>query len=96
MSGPPSVVVPTCSLGELDAVDLVGLRDVQLVEVGDLLEVCALVQSTAQACLPHGGVVTALLVFPFVHSPCLLRGGMMRLSKVVDPMFVCQVFLSLQ
>jgi hypothetical protein len=70
----PSEVVPTCSLVRLDAVDLVGLRDVQLVQVGDLLEVCALVKCTAQARLPHGGVVlvAAHLVFPFVHSPSLM------------------------
>lgn len=57
----------------LDAIDLIGLGYVQLAAFRDLLEICALVQSAAEAGLPHGGIrfVSALLVFAFVHGPGL-------------------------
>lgn len=57
----------------LDTVDLIGLSDVQLVAFRDLLEVCALVERTAETCLPHGGVsfILPLPVFALVNSPGL-------------------------
>jgi len=57
----------------LDAIDLVRLGDVQLVAFRDLQEVRALVECTAEAGLPHGGVglVPSLPVFAFVLSPGL-------------------------
>lgn len=56
-----------------DPVDLVRLRDVQLTALGNLLEVCALVQGTAEARFPRRGVcfVPALLKFTLVHGPRL-------------------------
>lgn len=63
--GRPSVIVET--------VHFIGLSDVQLVAFRDFLEVCALVECTAETGLPHGGVgfIPPLPVFTFVHSPGL-------------------------
>lgn len=59
----------------LDQVDLVRLRDIQLVAFRDLLEVRALVEGAAKSGLPHSGVgfVPALSVFALVHGPGLSR-----------------------
>lgn len=57
----------------LDQVDFIGFSNVKLVAFRDLLEVCALVECTAQTGLPHGGVsfVPPLPVLSLVHSPGL-------------------------
>lgn len=69
------VVCITCRIAVLrqDQIDFVRLRDIQLTSVGNLLEVCALVEGTAQTCLPHRGVcfVSPLSKFPLVYGPCL-------------------------
>lgn len=64
----------------LDTVDLVGLRDVQLVAVRDLLEIGAFVERAPEPGLPHGGVsfVPPLPVLAFVHSPGLSKGRRSR------------------
>lgn len=60
----------------VDTVDLVGLRDIQLVPVWDLLEVGAFVERAPEPGLPHGGVsfVPPLPVLAFIHSPGLSGG----------------------
>jgi len=57
----------------LDKVDFIWLSDVQLVAFRDLLEVCALVECTAEAGLPHGGVgpIPPLPVLALVYGPGL-------------------------
>ena len=62
------------SLGD-DPVHFVGVRDVQLAPLHQLLEVVALVQSTPQACLPGGRVwlVDAFSKLPFKQCPSLVR-----------------------
>lgn len=64
-SGRPAVV--------LDKVDFIGFSDVQLVAFWDLLEVCALVECTAETGLPHGGVsfVPPVPELALVYSPGL-------------------------
>lgn len=59
----------------LDEVNFVGFGNVQLVAFRDLLEVCALVECTAETGLPHGGVcfIPALLVLAFINSPGLKK-----------------------
>lgn len=54
-------------------INLVGLRDVQLVAFGHLLKVCTFVECAAETGLPHGGVglVFALPVLALVHGPSL-------------------------
>ena len=61
------------SLGD-DPVHFVGVRDVQLAPLHQLLEVIALVQSTPQACLPGGRVwlVDAFSKLPFKQCPSLV------------------------
>lgn len=56
-----------------DTVDFIGFSDVQLVAFRDLLEVCALVECTAETGLPHGGVsfIPPLPVLSLVDSPGL-------------------------
>lgn len=57
----------------MDKVDFIGFGDVQLVAFRDLLEVCALVEGTAETGLPHGGVsfIPPLPVLALVDSPGL-------------------------
>lgn len=66
----------------LDAIDFIWLSDVQLVAFRDLLEVCALVECTAEAGLPHGGVsfIPSLPVFALIHSP-----GLNGKIEILDP-----------
>jgi len=55
-----------------DPVHLVGLRDVQLGSVCHLLKVRALVQGTAQPCLPGGRLCfVTFFEFAFENSPSL-------------------------
>lgn len=55
-----------------DPVHLVGLRDVQLGSVCHLLKVRALVQGTAQPCLPGGWLCfVTFFEFAFENSPSL-------------------------
>lgn len=76
-----SFLGPTCRPGGLaaavDPVDLVGLRDVQLVPLRDLLEVGAFVERAPEPGLPHGGVglVPPLPELAFIHGPGLSGGG---------------------
>lgn len=80
----PCFLGRTCRPGGLaaavDPVDLVGLRDVQLVPLRDLHEVGAFVERTPEPGLPHGGVglVPPLPVLAFIHSPGL--SGVKNLS----------------
>lgn len=55
-------------------VGLVGLGDVQLAALWDLLEVCALVEGTAETSLPGSGVclVPPLSILPLIHCPRLV------------------------
>lgn len=57
----------------LNAIDFIWLCDVELIAFRDLLEVCALVECTAETCLPHGGIsfILPFSVFALVHSPGL-------------------------
>lgn len=73
-----------------DTVDLVGLSDVQLVAVWDLLEVRAFVEGAPEPGLPHGGVgfVSALPVLAFVHSP-----GLETIANTsVRPFHICIIY----
>lgn len=57
----------------LDAINFIRLRAVQLAQLMDNLEICALVQCAAQASLPQSGVVFVLSfpVFALVQGPGL-------------------------
>lgn len=58
-----------------EAINLVGLRDVQLRPFGDLLKVWTFVEGTAKSGLPGGRFsLVPLLEFTFKHSPGL-KGG---------------------
>lgn len=79
----------TCIPGALrhNLVHLVGLGDVQLAPLRHLLEVGALVEGTAETCLPGGGVslVRPLVVLPLVDGPRLPERGCPVLQELPTP-----------